>query len=972
MSNTINKILVVVALVAFTFGVVSYFTGSNTLLERAFAWGSSCGSCGDNGSSTGGNGDNDGFGGFVKLPNCTMSASPFSITKGESTTLNWNTNNAVFANIEGVGGVSTGNGSRTVSPSVTTTYKMEVKNSAGNSNYCQAKVTVNEAPVVRTCELSANVRQVTRGGQVTLNWSSSNFDTVTINGESVAKNGNKTYTVNVDTTFKMEAKSADGKSNCIKTVTVLCVDPAPVALPECTLNAGKTTITRGESTKITWTTKNAESVTLNGQSVNKNGNRDVSPTQNTKYVLVVKSKDGKEVKCEVTIKVKDVPTPEPVPAPVCESFTASPTTINKGGSSTLAWTTKNAEHVTIDNAIGKKDANGSVTVSPKSTTTYTLTVHGKEKTVSCQVTVKVNEPTPEPEPEKVPVCESFTASKTRFDHNGGETTLTWKTKDATRVTINGTVVTPNNAGSVTRQVTKTTEFVLKATNDKGKEAVCKVKVLVDAKPTPEPTPITCENNVSFGASPSSIRRGGETTLTWNTTGGVTSAHIDNGIGNVNVNGSRTVSPDSTTTYRLTVSNDKSTVHCPVTVTVTTSGGGGGGYVTPTCELTASERSIKAGQAVRLSWKANNVDSVILRDNHGNTLVDAGRRDRDLHSGSIVVNPTKDTRYTLTIDNGSRTRDCEVEVKVGGLTIIEDRDQQPIVNGITLTEVPHTGFEAGPVLTVLFYLLLGGWAAYLAYFFVARQGLEVATVTAAVAPTVTEAFTASAPTTAVDNYQTPNFHQATPSNLPTVSAAVVGYANVEAIRPAVAGVSEDVVTAIENRAHGAHVLLSSDALRSFVEFTEGKNRMEILDTILANVAAEYPTEDGWVVLNEERMAKQCAACFTPVMPSMTATPIGAGSLAESIATGNVVAAYQMIGNRPMIALADAAADLDAAYRAKAGMEVSISDVLAEATATKDVVALQDAIKALTSALDGTYTTEEEAVKMAIMKAVKALA
>jgi len=963
MTNTINKILVVVALVAFTFGVVSYFTGSNTLLERAFAWGSSCGSCGDGGDNGGGG---NGGGGFVKLPSCTLSASPFSITKGGNTTLTWSTNNVVSASIDqGIGNVAASGGSRSVSPTGTVTYTMTVKGSTGLSTKCQAKVTVNEAPVVRTCDLYANVKQVTKGGKVTLTWNTNNFDSVTINGESLAKNGSKTYTINADTTFKMEAKSADGKFNCIKTVTVTCLIPA-VPLPECTsFSASPATITKGGKSTLTWNTKNAAAVSISGiGNVALNGNREVNPTSNTTYTLTAKNSEGKEVKCNTTVKVN-----EPVaPLPVCKSFTASPATVEKGKSSTLTWTTTNGGHVTIDNTIGRKDANGSVTVSPLKTTTYTLTVHGQNnKTDSCQVTVKVNEPTPEPEPETVPYCESFVVSPTSLKHGGGKVTLEWNVKNASSVTINNGIGNVGLTGYREHNVTNTTTFTLTAKDAKGKQATCTAKVLVEAKPTPEPTPITCENNVSFSASPSSIRRGGETTLTWNTTGGVTSAYLDNGIGDVNVNGSRKVSPNNTTTYRLTVSNDKSTVHCPVTVTVTTSGGG---YVTPTCELTASERSIKAGQAVRLSWKSSNADTVVLRDNHGTKLVDADRRDRDLHSGSMVVNPTKDTKYTLTIDNGSRKRDCEVEVKVGGLTVIEDRDQQPIVNGITLTEVPYTGFEAGPVLTVMFYLLLGAWAAYLSYFFVARKGAEVAVATAVVPNEVIT--TSVAPAIAVDNYQTPNFHQTTPSNLPTVSAAVVGYANVESIRPAVAGISEDVVTAIENRAHEARVLLSSDALRSFVEFTEGKNRMEVLDTILANVATQYPTEDGWVVLNEERMAKQCAACFTPVMPSMTATPIGAGSLAESIATGNVVAAYQMIGNRPMIALADAAADLDAAYRAKAGEEVSISNVLAEATAAKDVVALQEAIKALTSALDGTYNTEEEAVKMAIMKAVKALA
>jgi hypothetical protein len=76
---------------------------------------------------------------------------------------------------------------------------------------------------------------------------------------------------------------------------------------------------------------------------------------------------------------------------------------------------------------------------------------------------------------------------------------------------------------------------------------------------------------------------------------------------------------------------------------------------------------------------------------------------------------------------------------------------------------------------------------------------------------------------------------------------------------------------------------------------------------------------------------------------------------------------MIGHRPMIALADAAADLDGLYRTRHGVPAQISQALAQAVLSDNQ--LKAAIAALTSALDGTYTDEAEAVKMAIMKAVK---
>ncbi|MEZ4200364.1 MAG: hypothetical protein R3B69_02085 [Candidatus Paceibacterota bacterium] len=103
-----------------------------------------------------------------------------------------------------------------------------------------------------------------------------------------------------------------------------------------------------------------------------------------------------------------------------------------------------------------------------------------------------------------------------------------------------------------------------------------------------------------------------------------------------------------------------------------------------------------------------------------------------------------------------------------------------------------------------------------------------------------------------------------------------------------------------------------------------------------------------------------------------TPLGIGSLAEAIVRRDVNAAYRMIEHRPMVALSDAAADLDAVYRERLTGERAdtISD-LRESVAGLSTEALETVIRALTSAVDGTYHDEHEAVKMAIMKAVSSV-
>jgi uncharacterized caspase-like protein len=82
----------------------------------------------------------------------------------------------------------------------------------------------------------------------------------------------------------------------------------------------------------------------------------------------------------------------PVLPPEIANFTASPTRIEKGGSSTLEWKTSNASEVQI-RGIGKVSSSGTETVTPLETTSFTLIAKNEEnKTVEKTATVEVNVP----------------------------------------------------------------------------------------------------------------------------------------------------------------------------------------------------------------------------------------------------------------------------------------------------------------------------------------------------------------------------------------------------------------------------------------------------------------------------------------------------------------------------------------------------------------------------------------------------
>lgn len=95
-----------------------------------------------------------------------------------------------------------------------------------------------------------------------------------------------------------------------------------------------------------------------------------------------------------------------------------------------------------------------------------------------------------------------------------------------------------------------------------------------------------------------------------------------------------------------------------------------------------------------------------------------------------------------------------------------------------------------------------------------------------------------------------------------------------------------------------------------------------------------------------------------------------SLAEAILSGDIILALNLAYNRPMLSLADATADIDTVYRMKkdSAYEISISDNLKRLADNFTEEQLAVVIKSMTSAIDGTYTNELEAVKTAIMKTI----
>ena len=182
---------------------------------------------------------------------------------------------------------------------------------------------------------------------------------------------------------------------------------------------------------------------------------------------------------------------------------------------------------------------------------------------------------------------------------------------------------------------------------------------------------------SFVANPNSIPVGGNSTLTWSSTG-ATGATIDQGVGPVPTVGSVVVSPAVTTTYTLSVTNGTSTVTRTVTVTV---------LIPPTISsFVANPVSVLLGGSSTLSWVSANGTTATIDNGVGPVAV----------NGSVVVTPAASTTYTLTVTNGvgnvTRTASVTVGVPCGagiicGTVVSEENATIPIPNDVVELHSP---------------------------------------------------------------------------------------------------------------------------------------------------------------------------------------------------------------------------------------------------------------------------------------------
>ncbi|HEV3332457.1 MAG TPA: OmpA family protein [Bryobacteraceae bacterium] len=235
-----------------------------------------------------------------------------------------------------------------------------------------------------------------------------------------------------------------------------------------------------------------------------------------------------------------------------------------------------------------------------------------------------------------------------YDPAGGALTYSWQQTFGPSIALTGAnTVKPTFTAAAGQQYS----FRLTVTNPAGLKSTASTTVTT-ASPTTTPTPSPAQI-LRFDANPTNIQPGGQSTLSW-TTSGATKVSIS-GVGAVTPNGSTTVSPQATTTYTITATAaDGTSVTAPVTVTVTT------GTIPQVVTFVATPQNISAGQSTKLCWQVTNATSISITPGVGSNLNG---------NDCATVSPTQTTTYTLTATNATGQIQAQATVNVGQVQVL---------------------------------------------------------------------------------------------------------------------------------------------------------------------------------------------------------------------------------------------------------------------------------------------------------------
>jgi hypothetical protein len=189
------------------------------------------------------------------------------------------------------------------------------------------------------------------GNTALVTWQTTNAVSATLNGSTVPVNGSTTIAVTATTTFTIVARNAAGATATASATVTLSAPP-----PTATIQA---TLITANSARVTWSTTNATSATLNGAAVAVNGMQTFTVNATTTYTIVARNASGQTATASATVTIANGP-----PTAAIQATMQGPTT------ALITWQTTNAVTARINGTAVA--LNGSMTVTVTTNTSFNL------------------------------------------------------------------------------------------------------------------------------------------------------------------------------------------------------------------------------------------------------------------------------------------------------------------------------------------------------------------------------------------------------------------------------------------------------------------------------------------------------------------------------------------------------------------------------------------------------------------------
>ena len=331
-------------------------------------------------------------------PTLIFVTSPSSITKGNSTTLSWNASNATACTASGGwSGTKTTSGTETVTPATSAAYTL-VCTGTGGTVTKSVSVTVTALTTATTTPTTTTSPSTSSGFamgkevkttaivNVRANPGGSKLGNQALGALGKITDGPKSQDGftwwKIDFTAGVDGWVAD--KYLVLTTSTQTPTPTPVA-PTLIFVTSPSSITKGNSTTLSWNASNATACTASGGwsgTKTTSGTETVTPATSAAYTLVCTGTGGtvtKSVSVTVTQAVSPILT-----------FTVGTSSLVKGNSTTLSWNASNATACTASGGwSGTKTTSGTETVTPATSAAYTLVCTGTGGTVTKSVSVTV-------------------------------------------------------------------------------------------------------------------------------------------------------------------------------------------------------------------------------------------------------------------------------------------------------------------------------------------------------------------------------------------------------------------------------------------------------------------------------------------------------------------------------------------------------------------------------------------------------